>query len=74
MELIDQIVTIYNNYAFQTEVLVASVRSPMHVVESALIGADVVTMPYSVIKALIKHPLTEIGLEKFLSDYKKADK
>ncbi len=74
MELIDNIVNIYNNYTFATEVLVASVRHPMHVVEAALIGADVVTMPYSVIKALIKHPLTDIGLEKFLADYKKAPK
>lgn len=74
MELIDNIVNIYNNYTFATEVLVASVRHPMHVVEAALIGADVVTMPYGVIKALIKHPLTDIGLEKFLTDYKKAPK
>lgn len=74
MELIDHICTIYNNYAFQTEVLVASVRHPMHVIEAALIGADVITMPYNVIKSLIKHPLTDIGLEKFISDYKKANK
>jgi transaldolase len=74
MELIDNICTIYNNYAFQTEVLVASVRHPMHVIEAAMIGADVITMPYSVIKALVKHPLTDIGLEKFISDYKKANK
>ncbi len=72
MELIEQIVTIYNNYTFATEVLVASVRHPMHVVEAALIGADVITMPYNVIAKLIKHPLTDIGLEKFISDYKKA--
>lgn len=74
MELIDQIVNMYNNYNFDTEVLVASVRHPMHVVESALIGADVITMPYKVIDQLIKHPLTDIGLEKFLEDYKKANK
>jgi len=74
MELIDQIVTIYSNYTFETEVLVASVRHPMHVVEAAMIGADVVTMPYDVIKKLISHPLTDIGLEKFLADYKKARK
>ncbi len=74
MELIEQVVAIYNNYSFITEVLVASVRHPMHVVESALIGADVVTMPYGVIEKLIKHPLTDIGLEKFISDYKKAKK
>ena len=74
MDLIEQIVTIYHNYGFTTEVLVASVRHPMHVVEAALIGADVITMPYDVIKKLIKHQLTDIGLEKFISDYKKAQK
>lgn len=74
MDLIDQIVAIYNNYTFATEVLVASVRHPMHVIDSALIGADVVTMPFSVISKLIKHPLTDIGLAKFLEDYKKAPK
>ncbi len=74
MELIDQVVTIYSNYTYETEVLVASVRHPMHVVQSAMIGADVVTMPYGVIKKLIAHPLTDIGLEKFLADYKKANK
>jgi transaldolase len=72
MDLIQQIVTIYNNYQFETEVLVASIRHPMHVVESALIGADVCTMPFGVIGKLIKHPLTDIGLEKFLSDFKKS--
>ncbi len=74
MELIDSICTIYNNYTFTTEVLVASVRHPMHVVDAALIGADVVTMPLKVIAQLIKHPLTDIGLKAFLADYKKANK
>ncbi|MEA1980060.1 MAG: fructose-6-phosphate aldolase [candidate division Zixibacteria bacterium] len=74
MELIDQIVAIYNNYLFETEVLVASVRHPIHLVDSALIGADVITMPFGVISKLIKHPLTDIGLNKFLEDYKKAPK
>jgi transaldolase len=74
MALIADIVTIYSNYVFQTEVLVASVRSPMHVVEAARIGADVCTIPLSVIKQLIQHPLTDIGLQKFLDDYKKAPK
>jgi transaldolase len=73
MELIRQIVTIYQNYGYDTEVLVASVRHPMHVVEAAMMGADVVTMPYGVIGQLMKHPLTDIGLEKFLADYKKAN-
>jgi len=72
MQLIDQIVDIYRNYGYATEVLVASVRHPMHVVEAATIGADVVTMPFDVIAKLIKHPLTDIGLEKFLADFKKA--
>ena len=74
MQLIADIVTIYQNYVFETEVLVASVRHPMHVVEAARMGADVVTMPLKVISRLIKHPLTDIGLEKFIADYKKAGK
>lgn len=74
MDLIEQIVTIYANYDFETEVLVASVRNPIHVVESAMMGADVATMPLSVIEALIKHPLTDIGLEKFLKDWDNLQK
>ena len=74
MGLISDIITIYQNYGFKTEVLVASVRHPMHVVEAALLGADVITMPYNVIERLIKHPLTDIGLAKFIDDYKKAGK
>lgn len=70
MELIEQIVTIYDNYGLQTEVLAASIRHPMHVVEAAMIGAHVSTMPFKVIKQLIKHPLTDIGLERFLADWK----
>ncbi len=70
MELIEQIVQIYENYGFATQVLVASIRHPMHVVESAIIGAHVATMPFAVIKQLIKHPLTDIGLERFISDWK----
>lgn len=72
MHLIEQIVTIYNNYGFETEVLVASVRHPIHVVQSALIGAHVCTMPFKVIDQLIKHPLTDSGIEKFLADWKKG--
>ncbi|SRR5574338_201928 len=72
MELISQIVQIYKNYNYKTEVLVASVRHPLHLVEAALIGADVCTMPFSVIDKLFNHPLTDIGLEKFLSDWKKS--
>ncbi|GIV60974.1 fructose-6-phosphate aldolase [Rhodocaloribacter litoris] len=73
MELIEQIVQIYANYGFETEVLAASIRHPMHVVEAALAGADVATMPFGVIKQLIKHPLTDIGLERFLADWRKYE-
>ncbi len=72
MQLIEQIVTIYNNYGYQTEVLVASVRHPIHVVQAALMGAHVCTMPFKVIDQLIKHPLTDIGLERFLADWNKG--
>ncbi len=69
MELISQIRTIIDNYGFNTEIIVASVRNPMHVIESALIGADIATIPYKVISQLVKHPLTDIGLERFLKDW-----
>ena len=72
MELISQIVQIYKNYNYKTQVLVASIRHPLHLVEAALMGADVCTMPFSVIDKLFNHPLTDIGLEKFLSDWKKS--
>jgi transaldolase len=72
MELIEQICTIYRNYGFDTEVLVASVRHPIHVVQAALLGADVVTLPASVLRQLAKHPLTDIGLERFLADWEKV--
>ena len=71
MELIEQIVQIYRNYGYTTQVLVASVRHPLHVVEAALIGADVCTIPFAVINKLFNHPLTDIGLNKFLSDWDK---
>lgn len=71
MELVDQIVTIYDNYGFETEVIVASVRNPTHVLDAALMGADIATIPFKVIAQLIKHPLTDIGLKKFLDDWKK---
>ncbi|MEJ2193304.1 MAG: fructose-6-phosphate aldolase [Ignavibacteriaceae bacterium] len=71
MDLISQIVQIYRNYNFDTKVLVASIRHPLHLVEAALMGADVCTMPFSVIDKLFNHPLTDIGLEKFISDWKK---
>ncbi len=72
MDLIGQICQIYNQYGFETEVLVASVRHPGHVLHAALMGADVATCPLSVIKSFLKHPLTDIGLEKFLADWKKV--
>jgi transaldolase len=72
MDLIRQVVTIYRNYKYDTQVLVASIRHPLHVVEAALIGADICTMPFKVIESLIRHPLTDIGLERFLADWKKG--
>lgn len=73
IQLIEQIRTIYDNYHYQTEILAASVRHPMHIIHCAEVGADVVTCPLGAIMALLKHPLTDIGLEKFLADYKKAN-
>jgi len=72
MELVEQIVTIYENYNFETEIIVASVRHPGHVVEAALIGAHIATVPFSVMEKLVKHPLTDLGIEKFLQDWKKV--
>lgn len=74
MELVGQIATIYGSYGFGTEILVASVRNPMHVVDAALMGADVATIPFKVIDQLMKHPLTDIGLKKFLEDWEKVNK
>ena len=74
MELIEQIVTIYSNYEFDTKVLVASVRHPVHIVQAAMLGADVATIPFKVLEQLYKHPLTDAGLERFLADWKKTGK
>ncbi|RJR50572.1 MAG: fructose-6-phosphate aldolase [Desulfobacteraceae bacterium] len=74
MELVEQIVAIYNAYGYDTEVIVASVRNPIHVLDAALMGADIVTVPYAVMERFITHPLTDIGLEKFLADWKKMGK
>jgi transaldolase len=71
MDLISDIMTILDNYGFASEVIVASIRHPMHVVESALIGADIATIPFKVISQLAKHPLTDIGIEQFLADWQK---
>jgi len=73
MDLIEQILTIYGNYGYTTEVLVASIRNPLHVVEAAMMGADVATIPFKVISQLIKHPLTDIGLANFLKDWEKVE-
>ena len=72
MELISQVVQIYENYGFETEIIVASVRHPQHVIQAALIGADIATIPFKVIKQLAKHPLTDIGIERFLEDWAKV--
>jgi len=69
MDIVADIQTIYENYDFMTEIIVASIRNPLHVIEAALIGADIATIPYSVIGQLAKHPLTDIGVEKFLKDW-----
>ena len=74
MGLIDTIRLIYDNYGYETEILAASVRHPMHIINCATIGADVMTGPLSAIKALVKHPLTDIGLQKFLEDHAKGNK
>ncbi|MFM6945748.1 MAG: fructose-6-phosphate aldolase [Flavobacteriales bacterium] len=74
LQLIEQIRLIYDNYAFDTEILAASVRHPMHIINCASIGADVMTGPLSAIKALVKHPLTDIGLQQFLADHAKGNK
>jgi transaldolase len=74
MELIEKIVTIYENYNYETEVLVASVRNPTHVVDAAMLGADICTIPFSVMLQLAKHPLTDVGLKKFVEDAKKIPK
>jgi len=74
MDLISDIVTIYDNYGLQTEIIVASVRNPTHVLESALLGADIATIPFKVISQLANHPLTDRGIESFLADWEKRKK
>jgi len=74
MELIRDLVEIFDNYDFQTEILVASVRNPLHVVEAARLGADIATMPYKVFEQLFNHPLSDIGLERFLKDWESIGK
>jgi transaldolase len=74
MDLIREIKQIYSNYNFKTEIIVASVRNPMHVVDAAKLGADIATVPFAVIEQLIKHPLTDIGIQRFIEDWKKIPK
>ena len=74
MDLVRQVLAIYNNYGYATEVIVASVRNPLHVLDAAMAGAHIATIPFNVIDQLAKHPLTDIGIEKFLADWKKLEK
>ena len=74
MDIVWQIKQIFDNYDFDTEIIVASVRHPIHVIEAALAGADISTIPYAIIKKMVGHPLTDIGIERFLSDWKKVAK
>ncbi len=74
MDLVSQIIEIYENYDFNTEVIVASIRNPLHVIDAARIGVHVATIPFSVIEQLSRHPLTDKGIEKFLKDWKKVPK
>ncbi len=74
MGLVDEIVSIYANYAIETEIIVASIRHPRHVIEAALAGADIATIPYAVMEKLVSHPLTDIGIERFLKDWGKVKK
>jgi transaldolase len=74
MEIVENIITIYGNYGFEAEVIVASIRNPLHVLHAALMGADIGTIPFGVLKQLMNHPLTDIGIEKFLKDYETLKK
>lgn len=74
MDLVEQIVTVFDNYDIRTEVIVASIRNPLHAVEAALLGAHIATIPFKVIEQLVKHPLTDVGIKKFLEDWKKVKK
>jgi len=74
LELVDQIVTIVNNYGFDTEVIVASIRHPLHFIDSAMMGADIATVPFSTLEKMVKHPLTDSGMSQFLKDWKKVKK
>ncbi len=73
MDLVKDVVEIYANYLFETEIIVASIRNPLHVLEAARMGADIATIPFKVIEQLIRHPLTDVGIEKFMADWKKVE-
>jgi transaldolase len=73
MELVEDIITVFDNYSIETEIIVASIRHPLHFVQAAMIGADVATVPFSTLIKLINHPLTDIGMEKFLEDWQKVN-
>jgi transaldolase len=72
MDLIDKIIAIFSNYGLETEVIVASIRHPLHVVDAALVGADIATIPFAVLDKMVKHPLTDAGMEQFLKDWRKV--
>jgi transaldolase len=74
LDMVDQIVTIINNYGFDSEVIVASIRNPLHFIDSAMMGADIATVPFSTLQKMVKHPLTDIGMAQFLKDWKKVKK
>lgn len=74
MDIVSQIVTIYENYRYETEVIVASIRNPLHIVEAAMFGAHICTIPFSVLQKMVKHPLTDSGIKRFLEDWKKVEK
>jgi transaldolase len=74
MDIVGQIITVYDNYGFDTEVIVASIRNPLHIVDAAIMGADICTIPFAVMEKMSKHPLTDKGIEKFLEDWKKVEK
>jgi len=74
INLVEEIVTIFDNYGIDTEIIVGSVRHPLHVIEASYIGADIATIPFGVLEKMVKHPLTDIGMEKFLNDWKKVKK
>ena len=74
MEVVDEIRTIYDNYDFDTEIIVASIRTPLHVRDAALMGADIATIPFDVFNKIVQHPLTDAGLKSFLADWEKVPK